>query len=236
MQFFRLPRQFREHVAQYEQDKQSQLNSINNLTNSINDITMDKQLKFKETNNKIKQVEDKIDNKIKQAEDKIDENNKNLNNKIKQAEDKIDENNKNLSKYKQKFNNYKKANNRKIKDLEAKINLVQETQKTILDTMNMFGSFFNRMFGDEFNNINNNVHVNTVKESDNKINSENNFRMFSNNKLRRTNSFFFSTIDTNDTNGNNNLNNSFTVFNRKNDIVPNLEEKDIRENNKQTKQ
>lgn len=210
MQFFRLPRQFREHVAQYEQDKQSQLNSINNLTNSINDITMDKQLKFKETNNKIKQVEDKIDNKIKQAEDKIDENNKNL------------------SKYKQKFNNYKKANNRKIKDLEAKINLVQETQKTILDTMNMFGSFFNRMFGDEFNNINNNVHVNTVKESDNKINSENNFRMFSNNKLRRTNSFFFSTIDTNDTNENNNSNNSFTVFNRKSDIVPNLEE-DIKE-------
>ena len=50
--------------------------------------------------------------------------------------------------------------------------------------------------------------------------------------LRRTNSCFFSINTNDDDNRNNNSKNSFTVFNRKNDIIPNLEEKDIRENNK----
>ena len=61
--------------------------------------------------------------------------------------------------------------------------------------------------------------------------SVNNFdlnKSFTSMNLRRTNSCFFS-ID--DDNRNNNSNNSFTVFNRKSDIVPNLEE-DIKENNK----
>ena len=52
--------------------------------------------------------------------------------------------------------------------------------------------------------------------------------------LRRTNSCFFS-INTNDDNGNNNSNNSFTVFNRKKDIIPNLESEDnmdLKEKNK----
>lgn len=208
MQFFRLPKQFREHVSQYKHDKQSQLNNIN-------DLRMDTQLKFKKTNNKIEQ-----------------------------ANNKADKTNQDLSKYKQRLNNYKKANNKKINALESKINLVQENQKSILDTMNMFSSFFTRMFGGEFNNTKDESCFNGNKFSHlepdiNKNNkARNKIQYINSNKknnsmLRRTNSCFFSiNVNDDDNRNNNSNNNSFTVFNRKGDIVPNLEEEDIKENNK----
>ena len=56
-------------------------------------------------------------------------------------------------------------------------------------------------------------------------------RSFTSMNLRRTDSCFFSINTNDDDNRNNNSKNSFTVFNRKSDIVPNLEEEDIKENN-----
>lgn len=212
MQFFRLPRQFRNHLTQYQEDKKRQLDNIN-------DLRMDTQLKFKATNNKIEQ-----------------------------ANNGIDKTNKNLSEYKQKLNNYKKANNKKINELESRINTIQENQKMLIEnqnltlcTVNMFTAFFTKMFGNEFNNTKDKLgfngnkfshlepDINKNNESRNKIQYINSNKK-NNSMLRRTNSCFF-TINTNNDNGNNNLNNSFTVFNRKSDIVPNLEE-DIKENNK----
>lgn len=264
MQIFRLPGQFRRHMAQYENDKREasrryrqQQQETTKQMNSLNNHIMDTQIKFKTVNNKIDQIEKNIKNDVKDHKGKIKEEIKEVNNKMDKL--KIDvkndlEKNKNeirkelnnnkieIQNYvnselnrsdaamdklekqsrqqKQKFDNYKQQTNKRFNKIEQQMDKLNRDNSSLLDMLKCL------IFGK--NDSKKNITFEGEQDYATNGSVSNNFDL--NRSLRRTNSCFFS-INTNDDNRNNNLNNSFTVFNRKSDIVPNLEE-DIKENNK----
>ena len=256
MQIFRLPGQFRRHMEQYENYKKEvsrkyrqQLTETTKQMNTLNNHIMNTQLKFKTVNNKMDKIEENIKNDFKEHKNEIKEEIKTVNNKMDKIEENIKndlEQNKNeiknyvnselnrsdnfmdflqkqSRKQKQKFDNYKQQTNKRFNKIEQHMDKLNRDNSSLLDMLKclIFGK------NDSKRNI-------TFEDKQDYATNENinNFdlnKSFTSMNLRRTNSCFFS-ID--DDNRNNNSNNSFTVFNRKSDIVPNLESEDIKENNK----
>ena len=248
MQFFRLPGQFSRHMEQYENDKKEvsrkykqQLKETTKQMYALNNHIMNTQLKFKTVNNKMDKIEENIKNDLEQNKNEIKNDFKEHKNEIRKE---LDNNVIEIQKYmkteiakadnlickiekqsrqqKQKFDNYKQQTNKRFNKIEQHMDKLNRDNSSLLDMLKclIFGK------NDSKRNI-------TFEDKDYATNgSVNNFdlnKSFTSMNLRRTNSCFFS-ID--DDNRNNNSNNSFTVFNRKSDIVPNLEEEDIKENNK----
>ena len=229
MQIFRLPGQFRRHMEQYENYKKEvsrkyrqQLTETTKQMNTLNNHIMNTQLKFKTVNNKMDKIEENIKNDLEQNKNEI----KNyVNSELNRSDNFMDFLQKQSRKQKQKFDNYKQQTNKRFNKIEQHMDKLNRDNSSLLDMLKclIFGK------NDSKRNI-------TFEDKQDYATNENinNFdlnKSFTSMNLRRTNSCFFS-ID--DDNRNNNSNNSFTVFNRKSDIVPNLESEDIKENNKQT--
>ena len=227
MQIFRLPGQFRRHMEQYENYKKEvsrkyrqQLTETTKQMNTLNNHIMNTQLKFKTVNNKMDKIEENIKNDLEQNKNEI----KNyVNSELNRSDNFMDFLQKQSRKQKQKFDNYKQQTNKRFNKIEQHMDKLNRDNSSLLDMLKclIFGK------NDSKRNI-------TFEDKQDYATNENinNFdlnKSFTSMNLRRTNSCFFS-ID--DDNRNNNSNNSFTVFNRKSDIVPNLESEDIKENNK----
>lgn len=233
MQIFRLPGQFRRHMEQYENDKREasrryrqQQRETTKQMNSLNNHIMDTQIKFKTVNNKIDQSEQNIKNDLKEHKNEIRkdlEQNKNeiknyVNSELNRSDAAMDKLEKKARQQKQKFDNYKQQTNKRFNKIEQQMDKLNRDNSSLLDMLKCL------IFGK-----NDPKKDTTFEDKDYATNgSVNNFDL--NRSLRRTNSCFFS-INTND-DDNRKSNNSFTLFNRKNDIVPNLEGEDIKENNK----
>lgn len=240
MQIFRLPGQFRRHMEQYENDKmeasrryRQQQRETTKQMNSLNNHIMDTQIKFKTVNNKIDQSEQNIKNDLKEHKNEIRkylEQNKNeiknyVNSELNRSDAAMDKLEKKARQQKQKFDNYKQQTNKRFNKIEQQMDKLNRDNSSLLDMLKCL------IFGkdDSKKNV-------TFEDKDYATNGiVNNFdlnKSFTSMNLRRTNSCFFSINTNDDDNRNNNSNNSFTLFNRKNDIVPNLEGEDIKENNK----
>ena len=127
---------------------------------------------------------------------------------------------------KQKFDNYKQQTNKRFNKIEQQMDKLNRDNSSLLDMLKCL------IFGK--NNSKRNITFEDKQDyaTNGSVNNFDLNRSFTSMNLRRTDSCFFSINTNDDDNRNNNSNNSFTVFNRKSDIVPNLEEKDIKENNK----
>lgn len=240
MQFFSLPGRFRRHMEQYENDQKEvsrkyrqQLKETTKQMNALNNHIMDTQIKFKTANNKMDKIEENIKNDFKEHKNEIRkelDNNvieiqKYMKTEIETADNLIRKIEKQSRQQKQKFDNYKQQTNKRFNKIEQQMDKLNKDNSSLLDMLKCL--IFGR--NDSKKNV-------TFEDKDYATNgSVNNFdlnKSFTSMNLRRTNSCFFSINTNDDDNRNNNSNNSFTVFNRKSDIVPNLEEEDIKENNK----
>lgn len=249
MQFFRLPGQFSRHMEQYENDKKEvsrkykqQLKETTKQMYALNNHIMNTQLKFKTVNNKMDKLKEDVKNDLEQNKNEIrndfkehkNEIRKELNNnvieiqtymktEITKADNLICKIEKQSRQQKQKFDNYKQQTNKRFNKIEQQMDKLNRDNSSLLDMLKCL------IFGK--NDYKKNITFEDKQDyaTNGSINNFDPNKSFTSMNLRRTNSCFFS-ID--DDNRNNNSNNSFTVFNRKSDIVPNLEEEDIKENNK----
>lgn len=249
MQFFRLPGQFSRHMEQYENDKKEvsrkykqQLKETTKQMYALNNHIMNTQLKFKTVNNKMDKLKEDVKNDLEQNKNEIkndfkehkNEIRKELNNnvieiqtymktEITKADNLICKIEKQSRQQKQKFDNYKQQTNKRFNKIEQQMDKLNRDNSSLLDMLKCL------IFGK--NDYKRNITFEDKQDyaTNGSVNNFDLNKSFTSMNLRRTNSCFFS-ID--DDNRNNNSNNSFTVFNRKSDIVPNLEEEDIKENNK----
>lgn len=259
MQFFRLPSRFNRHMEQYENDKKEisrryrqQLKETTKQMYALNNHIMNTQIKFKTVNNKMDKIEENIKNDFKKHKNEIKEEIKKVNNKmdklkedvkndleqnkneiknyvnteLDRADSAMDELEKKARQQKQKFDNYKQQTNKRFNKIEQQMDKLNRDNSSLLDMLKCL------IFGK--NDYKKNITFEDKQDyaANDSFNNLDLNRSFTSMNLRRTNSCFFSINTNDDDNRNNNSKNSFTVFNRKSDIVPNLEEKDIRENNK----
>ena len=234
----------KEDVNDLEQNKNEIKEEIKKASNKMDKLKEDIKNDFKEYKNEIKndfkEYKNEIKNDFKEYKNEIKndlEQNKNeIKNDLEQNKNEIknyvnlelnrsdkfmDVLQKQSRKQKQKFDNYKQQTNKRFNKIEQHIDKLNRDNSSLLDMLKCL------IFG-----------KNDYKKNDKQDyaanDSFNNFdlnKSFTSMNLRRTNSCFFSINTNDDDNRNNNSKNSFTVFNRKNDIIPNLEEKDIKENN-----
>lgn len=259
-QFSRHMEQYENDQKEVSRRYRQQLKETNKQMYALNNHIMDTQIKFKTVNNKIDQSERNIKNDFKEHKNEIKEEIKEINNKmdklkedvkndfkehkneikeeiennvieiqkymnteIAKADNLISKIEKQSKKQKQKFNNYKQQTNKRFNKIEQQME--QQMYKLSKDNSSLIDMLKCLIFGknDSKKNI-------MFEDKDYATNGSVNNNFDLNRSLRRTNSCFFS-IHAND-DDNRNSNNSFTVFNRKSDIVPNLEEEDIKETNK----
>ena len=196
---------------------------------------MDTQLKFKTVNNKMDKLKEDIKNDFKEHKNEIRkelENNvieiqKYMKTEIAKADNLICKIEKKARQQKQKFDNYKQQTNKRFNKIEQQMDKLNRDNSSLLDMLKCL------IFGK--NDYKKNITFEDKQDyaTNGSVNNFDPNKSFTSMNLRRTNSCFFS-ID--DDNRNNNSNNSFTVFNRKSDIVPNLESEDnmdLKEKNKQ---
>lgn len=239
MQFFSLPGRFRRHMEQYENDKREasrkyrqQQQETTKQMNALNNHIMDTQIKFKTANNKMDKIEENIKNDFKEHKNEIRkelDNNvikiqKYMKTEIETADKLICKIEKQSRQQKQKFDNYKQQTNKRFNKIEQQMDKLNRDNSSLLDMLKCL------IFGKNDSKKNITFEDKQDYATNGSVNNFNLNKSFTSMNLRRTNSCFFS-INTNDDddNRNNNSNNSFTVFNRKRDIVPNLEEEDIKE-------
>ena len=192
---------------------------------------MDTQIKFKTANNKMDKIEENIKNDFKEHKNEIRkelDNNvlkiqKYMKTEIETADKLICKIEKQSRQQKQKFDNYKQQTNKRFNKIEQQMDKLNRDNSSLLDMLKCL------IFGKKDSKKN----ITFEDKQDYATNgSVNNFdlnKSFTSMNLRRTNSCFFSINTNDDDNRHNNSNNSFTVFNKKSDIVPNLEEEDIKE-------
>ena len=225
---------FKEHKNEIKEEIKKASNKMDKLKEDVkNDLEQNRdeiKEEIKKVNNKMDKLKDYVKNDLEQNKNEVKndlEQNKNeiknyVNSELNRSDKFMDFLQKQSRKQKQKFDNYKQQTNKRFNKIEQHMDKLNRDNSSLLDMLKclIFGK------NDSKRNI-------TFEDKDYATNgSVNNFdlnKSFTSMNLRRTNSCFFS-ID--DDNRNNNSNNSFTVFNRKSDIVPNLEEEDIKENNK----
>ena len=240
MQFFRLPSRFNRHMEQYENDKKEisrryrqQLKETTKQMYALNNHIMNTQIKFKTVNNKMDKIEENIKNDFKEHKNEIRkelDNNvikiqKYMKTEIETADKLICKIEKQSRQQKQKFDNYKQQTNKRFNKIEQQMDKLNRDNSSLLDMLKCL------IFGK--NDYKKNITFEDKQDyaTNGSVNNFNLNKSFTSMNLRRTNSCFFSINTNDDDNRNNNSKNSFTVFNRKSDIVPNLEEEDIKENN-----
>ena len=209
---------------------QSEKNIKNNLKEHKNEIKEE----IKEVNNKMDKLKEDVKKDLKEHKNEI---RKELNNntieiqkyvstELDRSDAAMDELEKKARQQKQKFDNYKQQTNKRFNKIEQQMDKLNRDNSSLLDMLKCL------IFGK--NNSKRNITFEDKQDyaTNGSVNNFDLNRSFTSMNLRRTDSCFFSINTNDDDNRNNNSNNSFTVFNRKSDIVPNLEEKDIKENNK----
>ena len=218
---------FKEHKNEIKEKIKKASNKMDKLKEDVkNDLEQNKneiKEEIKTINNKMDKIEENIKNDLEQNKNEI----KNyVNSELNRSDNFMDFLQKQSRKQKQKFDNYKQQTNKRFNKIEQHMDKLNRDNSSLLDMLKclIFGK------NDSKRNI-------TFEDKQDYATNENinNFdlnKSFTSMNLRRTNSCFFS-ID--DDNRNNNSNNSFTVFNRKKDIIPNLESEDnmdLKEKNK----
>lgn len=259
-QFRRHMEQYENDKKEVSRKYKQQLKETTKQMYALNNHIMNTQLKFKTVNNKMDKIEENIKNdfkkhkneikeEIKKASNKMDKLKEDVKNDLEQNRNEIKndlEQNKNeiknyvnselnrsdkfmdflqkqSRKQKQKFDNYKQQTNKRFNKIEQHMDKLNRDNSSLLDMLKCL------IFGKNDSKRNITFEDKQDYATNGSVNNFDPNKSFTSMNLRRTNSCFFS-ID--DDNRNNNSNNSFTVFNRKSDIVPNLEEEDIKENNK----
>lgn len=205
-------------------------NIKNDLEQNKNEIKEE----IKKVNNKMDKLKEDVKNDFKEHKNEIKndlENNaieihKYMETEITKADNLICKIEKQSRQQKQKFDNYKQQTNKRFNKIEQQMDKLNRDNSSLLDMLKCL------IFGK--NDYKKNITFEDKQDyaTNGSVNNFDLNKSFTSMNLRRTNSCFFSINTNDDDNRNNNSKNSFTVFNRKSDIVPNLEEKDIRENNK----
>jgi DNA repair exonuclease SbcCD ATPase subunit len=212
---------------------QSERNIKNDFKEHKNEIKEE----IKEINNKMDKLKEDVKNDFKEHKNEIKEEIENnvieiqkyMKTELESADKLISKIEKQSKKQKQKFDNYKQQTNKRFNKIEQQME--QQMDKLNRDNSSLLDMLKCLIF--RKNDSKKNITFEDKQDYAANDSVNNNFdlnRSFTSMNLRRTDSCFFS-INAND-DDNRNSNNSFTVFNRKSDIVPNLEEKDIKENNK----
>ena len=261
-QFRRHMDQYENDKKEVSRKYRQQLKETTKQMYALNNHIMNTQIKFKTVNNKMDKIEENIKNDFKEQKKEIKEEIKKVNNKMDKLKEDVNdleqnkneikndlEQNKNeiknyvnselnksdkfmdvlqkqSRKQKQKFDNYKQQTNKRFNKIEQHMDKLNRDNSSLLDILKCL------IFGK--NDYKKNITFEDKQDyaANDSFNNLDLNKSFTSMNLRRTNSCFFS-INTNDDDNRNNISkNSFTVFNRKNDIIPNLEEKNIRENNK----
>ena len=205
-----------------------------NIKNDFKEYKKEVREEIKEVNSKMDKLKEDVKNDFEEYKNEIRkeinsntiEIQKYVSSELDRSDAAMDELERKARQQKQKFDNYKQQTNKRFNKIEQQMDKLNRDNSSLLDMLKclIFGKndykknimFKNKNYKDDATNDSfNNLDLN---------------QSFASMNLKRTNSCFFS-INTNDDNGNNNSNNSFTVFNRKSDIAPNLESVDNKEKN-----